>query len=81
MSGIDDIIVNTINKDFAQANNDFNDIMLDKMNDRLDAQRASIAQQMAGQVSPPDELDNDAYEITNDDIEDQSEEPEEESEE
>ena len=75
MSGIDDIIINTVNKDFSQANDEFNTIMQDKLNDRLDAQRALIAQQMAGNVSSADQEDDDAI-ITNDDIEDEEETPE-----
>ena len=69
MSGIDDIIVNTLDKDFAQANNAFNDLMADKVRERLDAQQAMVAQQMAGVVSPEADFDHDNYEVTNDELE------------
>ena len=70
MATVDDIIVNAIDKDFAKAGQAFNDLMADKVGERLDATRAMVAQQMAGTVADSDfSMDNDSTEITNDDVE------------
>lgn len=68
MSGIDDIIVNTVNKDFAQANDAFNDAMQGKVNDSLDQHMAHVAQVMSGQASEDEFPEN--IELSNDDIDD-----------
>jgi hypothetical protein len=68
MPGIDDIIVNIADKDFASAQNDLNALMADKVGERLDATRAMIAQDMAGTVQGS-ETHDDNFEIHNDDIE------------
>ena len=70
MATVDDIIVNAIDKDFAKAGQAFNDLMADKVGERLDATRAMVAQQMAGTVSDSEVgQSNDSVEITNDEVE------------
>jgi len=72
---VDDIL----QKNFAGAQSTFNDLLGDKLNDALDAEKVALAQQVYNGVEPPDEeqmeLDlEDGDEEYEDDLEDGAEE-------
>ena len=72
---VDDIL----QKNFAGAQSTFNDLLGDKLNDALDAEKVALAQQVYNDAEPPDEeqmeLDlEDGDEEYEDDLEDGAEE-------